>query len=72
MAERPEFEIDARGGTVTVTSNRRAFAYDLDDLDEALARIRRARSKDRSHTPIGKGVEVTYWPPTGSRQIVRT
>lgn len=58
-----EFEIDASYGTVDVKRNGRAFAYDLDDLDEAMSRIRRK---------VGRGVKVQYWDPQGRPEILTT
>lgn len=50
-------------GKVDVTRNRRAWRYDLDDLDEALAHVRRAE---------GRGVQVTVIEPDGYRRKVST
>jgi hypothetical protein len=37
-------------GTVDVLKDRKSFAYDLDDVDEALYRIKRHRQYDKSDT----------------------
>lgn len=46
-----------------VTHNGRAFAYDLDDADEAIRAIRRK---------VGPGVSVSIEDDTGYRTKVRT
>lgn len=44
---RPEFEIEIQpNGLCDVRRRRKAFAYDLDDVDEALSRIRRKYGRD--------------------------
>lgn len=50
-------------GTADVLRNRRAWRYDLADLEEALAHVRRAE---------GKGRQVTVWEPDGRRRKIRT
>jgi hypothetical protein len=50
-------------GKVDVTRDRRAWKYDLDDLDEALAFIRREQ---------GRGWPVTVVEQDGYRRIVRS
>lgn len=49
--------------SVDIQRDRRAWRYDLDDLDEALSVIRRSE---------GRGVEVTVEEPDGYRHRVRT
>lgn len=67
---RTEFIIDEGDGSVDVKRKGRAFAYDLDDLDEALARIRKARKPGGG--TVGRGVEVTHWDRRGVPSIIRT
>lgn len=46
MAEYRIEQIDSRSPSVDVTKDRRAFAYDLDDVDEATRRITRDHGFD--------------------------
>ncbi len=63
MPVKYEFEIESDHGTVDVKRNGRAFAYDLDDIDEAMAKIRRS---------VGRGVKVRHWTPSGQPEILTT
>ncbi len=64
VAEQHSYAIDIQpDGKVDVTRNRRAWRYDLDDVDEALRVIRRAE---------GRGVPVTLIEQDGYRRKVST
>jgi hypothetical protein len=56
--------IEEYRGKVDVRCNRRAFLYDLDDLDEALSRIRRSKK-------YARGDKVVYIEDNGSRRTLR-
>lgn len=59
-----EFEVEIGDeGLCDVRRDRRAFAYDLDDVDEAMRRIRRE---------IGSGEEVMVIEQDGYRTRRRT
>lgn len=50
-------------GKVDLTRNRRAWKYDLDDLDEAIKFVRREK---------GRGWPITVIEQDGYRRIVRS
>ena len=59
-----KYMIEATGdGTFDVTRNRRAFAYDCEDLDDAMQRIRK---RD------GRGLVVTIVDQVGNRSTQKT
>lgn len=65
-----EFVIEQKpDGTCDVHRNRRAFAYDCDDIDEALMRIRRKLTTEKKPS---RGVEVTHIEPDGYPRRIRT
>jgi hypothetical protein len=52
-------------GKIDITRDRKAFAYDLDDFDEAFARIK----KDRRYK---KGDKIEMVDPDGYRRKITT
>lgn len=71
MATRPTrweieefFDRNTRDTVVDVKRDGRAFAYDLDDLDEALRRIQRSPKFDPDD-------EIFFRPQDGQRRRVR-
>lgn len=64
-----QYEVDvwANGTVERVTKDRRAFAYDLRDVDEAVGQIRGDRRRKQ-----GEAFEVTVVEPDGYRRRLRT
>lgn len=58
-----DWQIEFYRGKVDVRCNRRAFAYDLDDLDEAVQRIRRSRK-------FSPGDKVVVIEENGARRTI--
>lgn len=64
---RYEVDVRANGTVERVTKDRRAFAYDLRDVDEAVAQIRGDRRRKS-----GEAIEVIVIEPDGYRNRLRT